>query len=241
MNECIILGNWTEERLNSLMNESSRIKEPGLRINFISRQFLNTGYKESTLIGDIDTPEVFVINLEGFDCLTFIEYMEAMRLSGSFSEFKENLKRIRYRSGKVAFENRNHFFTDWAVSNSEFVKDITQEIGGQRTKSMIKTLNQKGNGTAFLKGIQPQNRQINYIPSEAIDEHVMDMIRTGDYAGIYTETQGLDVSHVGIIIKDRGSVYLRHASSDRRYQRVIEQDLKDYISKKPGLIVLRPR
>jgi hypothetical protein len=167
--------------------------------------------------------------------------MEAMRLSGSFSEFKENLKRIRYRSGKVAFENRNHFFTDWAVSNSEFVKDITQEIGGQRTKSMIKTLNQKGNGTAFLKGIQPQNRQINYIPSEAIDEHVMDMIRTGDYAGIYTETQGLDVSHVGIIIKDRGSVYLRHASSDRRYQRVIEQDLKDYISKKPGLIVLRPR
>jgi len=66
-------------------------------------------------------------------------------------------------------------------------------------------------------------------------------LKTGDYAGIYSALQGLDVSHVGIIIKDGSYVSLRHASSDRRYRKVIDQDFQEYISGTPGLIVLRPR
>jgi len=251
MKEYILLGKWTQDKLDHIMRESSKIKSAGARINFLSRLFLGTDYKESTLIGDVSTPEVFVINLGGVDCFTFIDYIEAMRLSGSeqisdsFSEFKDNLKKVRYR-GKVAFENRNHFFTDWQKFNSEFVGDVTEKIGGQKTKSIIKILNKKEDGTYFLQGIQPVEREIEYIPSrrvesptDAIDDSVISKLKTGDYAGIYSERQGLDVSHVGIIIKERSSTYLRHASSEKG--KVIEQDFRDYISDKPGMIVLRAK
>jgi hypothetical protein len=64
-------------------------------------------------------------------------------------------------------------------------------------------------------------------------------LRTGDYAGLYTEKSGLDVSHVGIIIKERGATLLRHASSLQK--KVIDQDLVKYLTDKPGLVVLRPK
>ncbi len=95
--ELILLGNLTPESLDSILYESSKIHDMGMRIDFLSRHFLETPYQESTLRGDINTPEVFVINLEGIDCFTFLDYVESMRLSSSFSEFKENLKKVRYR------------------------------------------------------------------------------------------------------------------------------------------------
>ncbi len=239
MKEHIVLDKWTQSELEHILHESSEIKDIGARINFLSRLFLDVNYKKSTLIGDINTPEIFVINLQTVDCFTFIDYIEAMRRAGSFSEFKGNLKKVRYRNGEVTFENRNHFFTDWQKFNSEFIDDLTVQIGGKKTKTVAKILNKKEDGTHFLQGIPPQQREIQYIPSDAIDGSLMHKIKTGDYAGIYSETQGLDVSHVGIIIKDRDLIYLRHASS--RYKKVIDEDFRNYISNKPGLIVLRPK
>jgi hypothetical protein len=66
-------------------------------------------------------------------------------------------------------------------------------------------------------------------------------MRTGDYVGIYSEIKGLDVSHVGIVIKDGDKIYLRHASSQKKQRKVVDQDFKDYIFKKPGIIVFRPK
>ncbi len=237
----IMLGKWTQNKLDRLLSESSKIKAVGSRIDFISRQFLNTEYKEPTLTGNITTPEVVVINLEGVDCFTFIDYVEAMRLSASFPEFRENLKKVRYRTGRVSFESRNHFFTDWREHNSELVNDVTRQIGGQKTMGISKILNKREDGTYFLSGILPKQREIQYIPSNVIDDSVTDKLMTGDYAGIYSEREGLDVSHVGIIIKDKDSIFLRHASSEKKHEKVIDQDFKEYISDKPGLIVLRPR
>ncbi|MEC4685634.1 MAG: N-acetylmuramoyl-L-alanine amidase-like domain-containing protein [Nitrospirota bacterium] len=239
--ERILLGRWTQDELGRIISEASEIRDVGKRIDFLSGRFLGVKYQASTLIGDMNTPEVFVIDLQGVDCFTYLDYIEAMRLSRSFSEFKENLKRVRYRSGKVAFENRNHFFTDWSVFNSAYVDDITGKIGGLRTKSIRKVLNLRKDGTYFLPGITPREREIQYIPSDAIDETVIKRLRTGDYVGIYTKIQGLDVTHTGIIIKKQGRVYLRHASSAKTKRKVIEQDLIAYISKTPGLIVLRPK
>lgn len=246
------MGKWTEDELNHILQESAKIKGVGTRINFLSRFFLGVDYKESTLIGDVSTPEVFAINLQELDCFTFIDYIEAMRLSDSFSEFKENLKTVRYKDGKAAFENRNHFFTDWGKFNSEFVDNITGQIDRRKTKTITKILNKRENGAYFLQGIPPRQRKIQYILSDTIDDSVIDKLKTGDYAGIYSETQGLDVSHVGIIIKGENSVYpirknistgvyLRHASSDEKYRKVIDQDFREYISGKTGLIILRPK
>jgi hypothetical protein len=163
-----------------------------------------------------------------------------MRLSGSFSEFRMNLKKVRYRSGRVSFRNRNHFFTDWVGFNPGSVYDATQKIGDRKTLRAQKILNEREDGTYFLDGIQPVERRIKYIPSERIDDSVLQKLRTGDYIGIYSDLKGLDASHVGIFIRKKDRVYLRHASSQRAYRKVIDQDFKSYISNKPGIIVLRP-
>ncbi|HBO83891.1 MAG: hypothetical protein A2073_00615 [Deltaproteobacteria bacterium GWC2_42_11] len=237
-NRLLILGRWTAEGLNRILQESSKINAAGQRIDVLSRNLLGVDYKASTLIGDVNTPEIFVVNLDGMDCMTFIEYIEAMRLSGSFSEFIKNLKIVRYYQGKVAFGNRTHFFTDWM--DLGFVEDVTTEIGGTKTIRVDKRLNLKKDGGYIIPGIPYKDREIGYIPSDAVavDDAVMDRLNTGDYVGMYSKEDGLDVSHVGIVIKTGKQIYLRHASF--LAGKVVDENFKEYIAKKEGLVILRP-
>jgi hypothetical protein len=232
-------GRWTEQHLDAMLRSSGAIKQTGKRIEFLSRQFLGTPYEESTLMGSPDTPEVLTINLVGVDCFTFLDYIEAMRLSRSFSEFKKTLKKVRYRGGKVEYKTRNHFFTDWIEKNS-WIRDVTAEIGRENSRRVHKMLNERGDGTYFLAGISPTERDVNYIPSKAIDGDVIRQLRTGDYIGIYSRLRGLDVSHVGIVVKGKGTTCFRHASSLESQRRVIDQDFRTYVAGKPGIVVLRP-
>ncbi len=238
MKEEIILGKWTEDTLGDLLKEALTISDSGVRVDFLSRQFLKTDYKDLTLTGDMHTAEVFVINLEGLDCFTFIDYVEAMRRSNSFSFFKENLKKIRYRSGDVSFKNRNHFFTDWIEFNQDLVVDLTKQIGAEKCKDVRKRLNEKKDGTYFLPGVDCRLREITYIPSKYVDEKVLKKLKTGDYVGIYSEKEGLDVSHVGIIIKEKDTVNIRHAASLKKHREVVDEDLKEYLETRPGIIIL---
>lgn len=237
MKEQTNLGKWTQEALDILLRESSSINDAGKRIDFLSAKFLGAPYMEATLTGHANTPEVFVINLESVDCFTFIDYIEAMRISGSFSEFKENLRKIRYRSGDVSYENRNHFFTDWREYNSDLIDDITERLGKGKSAQVKKTLNRKNDGTCFIPGISFRERQIVYIPAENVDDTATGNLKTGDYIGIYSEKPGLDVSHIGIAIKDASAVFFRHAST--KSMKVIDEDFRKYLSGKPGIIVFR--
>ena len=238
--EIIKLGKWTEGSLTQIMIEPSKPGSEGERINFISEKFLGTPYAGSTLTGSVNTPEVFTIDLEGMDCFTFIDYVESMSLSRSFPEFKDTLRKLRYRDGVVAFRNRNHFFSDWPLYNYEYIEDVTSAIGGEKAIGVSKNLNRKKDGTYYLPGIPVINRTIHYIPSPALDNVVMSKLQTGDYAGIYTDKEGLDVSHTGIIIKKGGEVYLRHASSKEKNRKVVDEELGEYMQNKPGLVIYRP-
>jgi hypothetical protein len=238
--ELINRGQWSVEILESLMKEAGSIDDPGERIDFLSRRFLGTLYQESTLIGDQKSKEVLVINLEVVDCFTFIDYSEAMRLSLSFAEFKENLKKIRYHGG-VSYENRNHFFTDWIEYNSDHVEDVTETIGLHATRTVNKTLNLREDGSSFLPGISSVRREIRYVPSSSLDNQVVGRLKTGDYIGIYSELDGLDVSHVGIFIRVGSSLFLRHASSKKEVRQVVDQDFMEYVRTRPGIMVLRPK
>jgi hypothetical protein len=239
--ELVILGKWNESQLDHIINESSKLKDLTKRIDFLSGKFLNVDYQGSTLIGSISTPEVFVIDLEGVDCFTYIDYVEAMRLSRSFPEFKENLRTVRYQSGTVSFLNRNHFFTDWEYFNSSHVDDITEKIGGDKTKTVLKTLNEQTDGAYFIPGIPPKERKVHFIPSHALDDEILLKLKSGDYIGIYSNLDGLDVSHVGILIKHADKVYLRHASTSDQHKKVIDEDFMSYISDKPGIVIFRPK
>jgi hypothetical protein len=234
------IGRWTKDELDSIIWEASGIADPGERIALLSEHFFNTPYQESTLIGSDHCEEELVIDLSGLDCFTFLDYVEAMRLSRSFSDFQDRLQQVRYRGSLVSYRTRNHFFTDWAEYRSAFVRDTTKETGKGRAKNLQKTLNRKGDGALFLNGVEPVDRTITYIPTDELDETMLQRLRTGDYAGIYTDSPGLDVSHVGIIIRAGASLFLRHASSSSDLRKIVDQAFMQYMKGKPGLVVLRP-
>lgn len=231
------LGRWTREDLGRMLRTASAMRDISKRIEFVSGALLGTPYGASTLIGSAGEPEALVVNLDSMDCFTFVDYVEAMRLSSSFEDFCEHLRRVRYRHGTVSYETRMHFFTDWLDTSR--ARDVTPEIGGEKVKGVVKTLNKKEDGSPFLPGLPERERRIAFVPSDLVDDGLIGSLRTGDYVGVYAETEGLDVSHVGIIVIGEGHVVLRHASSIER--KVLDQNFLTYVTGKPGIIVLRPQ
>lgn len=234
-------GRWSEAELDSLMRKASLLRSPGERVELISRMFLGTAYLESTLKGSTGEQEVPVINLAEVDCFTFLDYVEAMRISESMDAFKKNLMRVRYRGGMVSFRGRNHFFTDWIETGADRVNDVTALVGRGKEKKVVKMLNLRADGSPFLPGAEIKKREISFIPSADLSADMRGRLESGDYAGIYSELEGLDVSHAGIIIKTGNTVYLRHASSREGVRKVLDEDFFVYMAARPGLVLLRPR
>ncbi|MGC8938871.1 MAG: N-acetylmuramoyl-L-alanine amidase-like domain-containing protein, partial [Thermodesulfovibrio sp.] len=197
------------------------------RITEISRYFLGIPYKKNSLIGSLTEEEQLVIDFEGVDCMTFIEYVEALRLSNDLNSFIENLKHVRYFDGAVDFKKRKHYFTDW--NELKTVKDVTAEIT-EKFVTVVKEL-------SFIDGLEPKQRIVNYIAADII-EKILFKLKTGDYCGFYTSRDCLDVTHTGIIIIDEGNVKLRHASSHKGC--VIDEDFLKYAKQKEGIIIFRP-
>jgi hypothetical protein len=234
-------GRWTEAGLDQIIRRASGIADAGLRIAFISELFLGTGYMESTLPGDASADEEIVINLSGMDCFTFLDYVEAMRLSVSFAGFLEMVKKIRYKDSIVSYKSRNHFFTDWITSNAAFVIDASEIAGRDKTSHIVRQLNGADGDTVYIRGIAPFERRLSCIPAAGIDQAVINRLRTGDYIGIWSLQPGLDVSHVGICIKQGPAAVLRHAASRPDIRKVIDEDLYAYVGNSPGIIVIRPK
>lgn len=237
MKERLLFGKMNIEKIETLLGETCSMEDTQ-KISYLSKTFLGFPYKEHPLPSE-NEEEVLVISFEGFDCLTFLETIEALRLSRGFLEFKKNLRKIRYKDGVVAYENRNHFFTDWIYYNNS-VFDATTLVGGEYTRIRKKTLNLRKDGTFILKGLTPFERKIAYIPKKAIP-FCLKRLKNGDYIGIYTDKEGIDCCHVGIFIEDKGEFIFRHASSKKPHKEVKDDPFDEYTQKKDGIIILRPR
>lgn len=237
----LTLGKWTEEDLETLLRAAAKIRKLTDRISFISEQFLKIPYKGFTLVGKEDIAEELVVNLAAVDCFTFIDYVEAMRRSASYDDFISNLRLVRYRGGDVSFSCRNHFFTDWREYSGEFIQDVTEEIGGRHARKSFKKLNLREDGTFFLPGLGIVSRDIFFIASDAVDAAMLNRLVSGDYLGIYAPLEGLDVTHIGIVIKQGKTCMLRHASSSHHERRVVDSPLAAYLAGVPGFMVLRPQ
>lgn len=234
----IDLGRFTEDKIARMIKASSLYSSNGERIDFISAHFINVPYMESTLIGNHKNREVLTINLAGLDCFTYLDYVEAIRLSSQYHEFKNNVMRVRYKKGKISYKHRKHFFSDWVNSDTTEIRDVTKIVGGKPVISVVKSLNEKEDGSRYLPQIPMVTREINYIPSDTVSS-VADKLKTGDYVGIYSPRSGLDVSHTGIVIKKGDEIYIRHASSINRKGHVVDENLMDYLKGKPGVVVYR--
>jgi len=238
--EFIDLGKFTQESIDLIIDESGKSPVIENKINIISEKFIDVPYLGYTLIGGQDKQEILTINLSGIDCFTYIDYVESIRNSSDFDSFKDNIKNIRYKEGVVAYRARNHFFSDWPINNSANVRDITGQVGTGNTLTVKKYLNLKKDGGYYLPGIPVVERNITYIPTEKLTPDIIDNIKTGDYIGIYSNLDGLDVTHTGIVIKIEGKSYIRHASSRKINKKVVDEDLIAYLKNKPGIVVYRP-
>lgn len=235
------LGRWSKAELAQIIAAAHRIDAPGDRIAALSQHFIDTPYVAETLIGDPQTAEQLVINLAGFDCFTLLDVVEALRRAADVDDFPEQMQQVRYRDGKVAYENRRHFFSDWVAGDSDWVGDVTAAVGQGRSQTAVKQLNLKSDGAHWLPGIPVTQRDVTYISTNNIDRKVLSALQVGDYVGIYSDRAGLDVSHTGLLVQGTAALMLRHASSRSGVRRVVDDDLLEYLKGKPGLVVYRAR
>jgi hypothetical protein len=237
MAEKIDLDNWDNQKLSQFsLNNATNLD--AVKVKNITDKFLNTPYKANTMIGSVDHKEELVIDLANLDCFTFIDYVEAMKRSASFNEFKTNLIALRYQSSNIDYVFRNHFFSDWTIFNG--FENITASLY-PKAKQVRKTLNLSEKNTLFLKEIKTKEMNIDYIDSNDLNKQILNKLRTGDYIGIYTHIKGLDVTHTGIFIKKEGKAYFRHASSKKEFLKVVDEPFESYIKNTPGFIVLRDK
>lgn len=225
--------------INAKLESLKDVTSPQARIKSVSSMFLGIPYGAGTLESFDGQQEHLVIDFSSVDCFTFLDYVESLRMSSDFNSFMENLKNVRYKNGEIDFRKRNHFFTDWASAGH--VTDVTKQIGGDSVVTVEKELNKKDDTHVYVPGVEIIKRDVEYIPSQAVlDRHLADKLQTGDYVGFYTDKPGLDVSHVGIIIIDKGVIWLRHASSLKTNMKVVNQDFLKYLTRVRGIVVLRP-
>ena len=227
---------YYKEEIDSLIKlRPNKLSE---RHKYFSAAFLGKKYKENTLSGDLNNKEIFVINFDQMDCFTYVDYLHSLLKAENYYHFVRILKKVRYKDGVVSFKNRNHFFYNW-LENVEGIEDITQKISYGNSTSVIKNLNQKNSKEFYLDGIKPKKVKIQYLKTKFITNKNLSNFRSGDYIGIYTDKEGLDVSHIGILIVKGESYIFRHASSLAGVRKVVDVNFLEYLDGKPGIIVYR--
>lgn len=227
-----------KNHLPELFTDAPSFADAGARIDFFSQHFLDTPYRIGTLGGGPGQTETLTVNFSGVDCFTLLDYVEALRRSTGPEMFEQRLLDVRYLNRSMAWADRKHFFSDWI--DRKWLIDVTAAIGGNGSEEARKTLNLKEDGGRLLPGVPVRKRPVAWIPAEKIDDGVLSQLRTGDYLGIYSPAPWLDVSHVGIVLQTENGLLLRHASSRPGIMRVTDCSLIDYVSEKPGIVVLRP-
>jgi cell wall-associated NlpC family hydrolase len=233
-------GPVKEDSVSAILAQAPPASEQwqGERISQISAAFLGTPYQADTLIGSPAIPEALVINFNGVDCFTLLDYVQALSRSHDRTSFEANLIRTRYAGGEVSYLKRRHFFTDWFAVSPRNADDITGSLSPDAV-TVVKTLNRQASGKERLPDLGVIPRRITYLPARAITPQVLKQIQTGDYIGVYTTAQGLDVSHAGIAVRHDGRLWFRNASSLAANRKVVDAPFREYMRSKPGIIVLR--
>lgn len=223
-------------------------------------QFLGRPYRAGLLDGH--GPEKLIVDLQAFDCVTFVETALAFALSGPSDtptklpcNFQKNLKRLRYRQGKIrGFSSRLHYFTNWLDDNSEkkILVNITRELGGRPFRKRINFMTahrdqyaglKSPTATAAMRCVESRlSKKIFYrILADGwaqAEKHICN----GDILVFCSDLPGLDVAHTGLALRKNGRVYLLHASSREGAVGISAQTLLAYLKSHKnfnGLMVAR--
>ena len=220
-------------RVEGLLSRTKSFRSVGNRIEVLSRQFLGLPYQINPLIGAADTPEVFTVSLDAFDCVTYMETVLALSFASNAEEFREWLRKIRYEGGRIAWERRNHYMTGWIRSNVR--AGVLRPLALPGTDVIVKDRTLNG-----VPGLHPVRSRFACVPKRAIGK-LMRRLETGDLIFFASTRKHHDVFHCGIIVSDGDRVLVRHAS--RSSEAVVEQDLSEFLkaNRMAGVIVVRPK
>jgi len=227
----------------------------------IGLDFLNTPYVAKTL--DKTKEEKLVINLHQLDCTTFAENCLALARTVKSDHpdagtFCSELEKIRYRGGKMdGYASRLHYFCEWISDNESRhnVKSMAAEMGGKsltvnlnymsaHPKEYHQLINDQAT-TAKIKAIEEKvsAQKFHYIPADQF-ESIEGLVKDGDLVTLTTSIPGIDVSHVGILLKKDGRIHLLHASSGIMKVVVSTEPFAQYLAKSKkttGVMIARPQ
>jgi hypothetical protein len=144
----------------------------------------------------------------------------------SFEAFRRLLQKIRYRQGRLQdYSSRLHYFSDWIHENQKkgIVRDVTAKIGGRSLRKAMNFMTTHPDlypslkNAANLRRMKSVERTIStrslfFIPKKTL-RRLEDRIRDGDLIAITTNTEGLDVQHMGLAARVKNRIHLLHASS----------------------------
>ena len=208
----------------------SGLSDANALIEFYARQLLGTPYVAHTLEGD---QEMLTINIHELDCLTFIETLYSLTRATlnrrySWRDFAANIENVRYRGGEMGdYSSRIHYISEWIIDNHirGNLVEVTPDL--PHVDYMIKNIDymthhtdsyrQLKNDSVMVEKIRRYELRRHRFPyvkrSWLNDKAVKAALRSGDFVSLVTKTEGLDVSHNGIIIvDDKGDPYLLDAS-----------------------------
>lgn len=224
----------------------------------VANYFKGSPYVANTL--DQDSTEKLIINLQGFDCVTFVENVVALSLtihSGALTpeNYRMNLQTLRYRNGVLdGYASRLHYFTEWLTDNQQkgILEIVSNKIGTADLDTKVDIISRNWQkhrfhaDTALFRKIQETEAQISsfklkYIPKDQL-ENFESNIRNGDIIAITTSINGLDVAHTGMAVFVNERLHLFHASSANEKVVISEIPLSDYLKAKKsftGILVGR--
>lgn len=225
-------GKAGERRIGALIDGTRALPTIAQRIDRISHALLGSPYRGFTLIGGPKRAEQFVVRDDVFDCVTFCETVLAAARATGATNFENVLRHIRYYEGRVAWRERNHYFSEWSEFN--IANGVCRPVflpGGVPVEKAL----------TYERGLGPRHASFTAIPRGSLTAHE-DRLQTGDIIGFLSERSGLDYFHTGFIIVDGdGKVWLRHASQSRG--RVLDETLTRFLAKNGvrRVTLLRPQ
>jgi hypothetical protein len=236
---------------------SHKFANPSARTAYVARQFVDVPYVAHTLEGE---EEKLTVNLDELDCTTFVDVALAFSYTigehrDGWQDFLYNLERLRYRGGKLdGYASRLHYNCDWAVDNiyRGNIEDATTNL--PRTTYMIRTVEYMSahrssypalkDSTEYARILAMENSYRNhrfpYIKTTDLAQKDVDAaLREGDVVAFVSNLKDLDVTHMGIIVKENGRTHVLHASSTDGKVEISKLPLAEFVKKNRSWIGIR--
>jgi len=261
-----------EEKLRAILrkaNENDWKALPiGELIGRIALEFSGTPYVANTLELTPDR-ELCSANLDGLDCVTFFETtLDLARMikkrGTSQQDLLAEIQWTRYRGGIVEdYPSRLHYTSDWLADNEikHVIRILTELPGSEVFPQKVNFMTTHASSyprlaanTEFVEKMKAHENKINartlqYVPLNKLAD-VESFLKTGDIVGICTNVPGLDISHTGLVIRDKDGVpHFMDASSKKSIMKVTLEagSISQYMSeanqrsqKFTGIIFARP-